>query len=682
MTRYLLRKLCLLGSLLFVISIVNSFAQKKGSGAKSGEIKFGDIKPEHFDPSVHAFDTTADAVILYDKGYSHFVESSDGWFKLVFERHQRIKVLKKNGLDAANFIITQYKDSKNEEKIDKLKASTWNLEGGTPVETKLNEKEIFKDQLNKTYSLTKFGLPNVKEGSILEVSYTIISDFMFNLRSWEFQGGYPRVHTEYKTSIPDFFVYVQLKQGYLPFNNVTTTSSFKRYTLMLSNDPTQARRPYEINANESVTTWQMDSVPAMKREAFTTTLDNHISKIDFQLKEYRFPDQEVKPVMANWFKLGEALMNDEDFGLNLYKNNNWLNDDIATITRGATNNLEKAKALYVNLRDKFSLKSFGGLYMTDNQKNTWKNMKGNTADANLMMVTLLNAADIKAYPVILSTRANGITNELYPLINQYNYVICATEIDQKVYYLDATNPMLGFGILPSYCYNGHARLITMAPQAIYLNADEVKESKTTLINLFADEGKPWEGSVTSTLGVYESLDIRERVKEKGLTAVETDVKNAIPAETELKDFQLEGIKDPENKVKVKYGVDCKNLKEEDILYINPLLGEVTKENLFAAAERNYPVEMPYTFKEVVISNIKIPDGYEVDEMPKATRVKLEGDLGMFEYLIQNTDGMVQLRCVIDLKKANFPSEEYETLRNFYTYIVNKQGEQIVLKKKS
>jgi len=683
MTRNLCFKAISLMAVLFSILFMPVFGQKKGSGGKkAAEVKFGDISPENFDPSIHSFDSTADAVILYDKGYSHFVESNDGWFKLVFERHQRIKVLKKNGLDAANFMITQYRDTRAEEKIDKLKASTWNLVDGKVVETKLSEKEIFKDQLNKTYSVTKFGLPNVKEGSIIEVSYTILSDFMYNLRPWEFQGGYPRVHTEYSTSIPDFFVYVQLKQGYLPFNNVTTSSTHKRYMLMLSNDPTQGRRPYEIQSNETVTTWQMDSVPAMKREAFTTTLDNHVSKIDFQLKEYRFPDQEVKPVMDNWVKLGESLMNDEEFGASLFKNNNWLNDDVANITKGAASDIEKAKALYVYLRDKFSLKSFGGKYMTDNQKNTWKNMKGNTADANLMMVTLLNVAGFKAYPVILSTREHGVANEFYPMINQYNYVVCVTEIEGKPYYLDATNPMLGFGNLPPYCYNGHARLVNAIPLAVYLNADDVKESKTTLINLFTDESKPWEGAITSTLGIYESLGMRERVKEKGQTAVETDIKNALPAETEMKDLQIEALKDYDKKINVKYQLDCKNLKDEDILYINPLMGEITKENLFAAAERNYPVEMPYTFKETIIANIKLPDGFVVDEMPKSTRVKLDGDQGVFEYLIQNTDGMVQLRCIIDLKKANFPAEEYATLRDFYTYIVNKQSEQIVLKKKS
>jgi len=34
-----------------------------------------------------------------------------------------------------------------------------------------------------------------------------------------------------------------------------------------------------------------------------------------------------------------------------------------------------------------------------------------------------------------------------------------------------------------------------------------------------------------------------------------------------------------------------------------------------------------------------------------------------------------------LKKANFVPEDYDTLRDFFAYIVKKQSEQIVFKKK-
>jgi hypothetical protein len=242
--------------------------------------------------------------------------------------------------------------------------------------------------------------------------------------------------------------------------------------------------------------------------------------------------------------------------------------------------------------------------------------------------------------------------------------------------------MLGFGHLPLECYNGHARLITAFPTAEFLMADSIRESKTTVIEFFQDADKPWEGKVSSRLGYYESLNMRERIKGSGMEGVQSNIKNALPAEVELKELKLEDEQDYDKPIRVIYAFSMVDLNDEDVIYLNPLLGEKTKENLFSAAERRYPVEMPFVFRETIIANITIPEGYMVDEMPKPSKVRLEDGMGQFEYIIQSTEGRIQLRTVIDLKKANFEAENYQTLREFFVYIVNKHSEQIVLKKKA
>ena len=680
----LTRVFCIVILSSLIISAHSVSAQKKEKNATEDgmSIKFGTITGKDFDPSLHDFDSTADAVVLFDKGYSYFRESSDGWFQLVFEEQQRIKILNKSGMDAANFIIPQYRSSKSEERIEKLKAVTYNLENESVTTTKLSEKDIYKDQVSKTISYTKFGLPNVKEGSIIEVSYVVVSDFLFNLRGWEFQGTYPRVYSEYATRTPDFFNYVMTSHGYVRPERSVTTSVRVFNMIEQANNISRGRETFRLSTNETETKWVAKKIPGLKKEPFTTTLDNHITKIGFQLSEYRFPNQAPQPVMSTWSKLSEELMKDEEFGAAFSKNNAWLYDDVKRLIASANTDMEKAKALFAYMRDHFSLTKEGGKYMTDQPKNIWKNMKGNTADANLMLTLILRSAGLKSDPVLVSTRDNGYANAAYPLINDYNYVVSRLAIEDKVYFLDATNPMLGFGFLPLECYNGHARVISQNPTAEYLNADNVRENKTTIINLFQQKGKPFAGEVKSRLGYYESLNLRERLKEDGLEKVASGIKNALPAEVEMLDFKVENEKNFDEAANVIYGVNLESMQDEDILYINPLLGERTKENPFVAAERKYPVEMPYTFRETIIANIKIPEGYELDEMPKPTRVKLDEDLGQFDYIIQEANGVIQLRTVIEVKKAEFPAEEYQNLRDFFIYVVKKQGEQIVLKKKT
>ncbi len=660
----------------------------QGLHAQKGKnpYKFGDIKPEDFSPALHSFDSTADAVVLADIGNSYFRESNEGWFVMVFERHQRIKILTKKGMDEANFVIPQYKSGNVEEKIIKLKAATFNLEGDKVVESKLGDKDIFKDQYSKYTSLTKFGLPNAKEGSILEVTYTIESDFLFNFRGWDFQGENPVVHTEYTVNIPNFFNYVSYGQGYLPFTEKVNNTMPRTYRITRRGNEPFARAEFiEIDAVDAETRWVMKNVPAMKQEPFTTTLENHVSKISFQLASYNFPNQPPTPVMSTWEKLHEELMKDEDFGAHLAKGNGWLNEDIKPIVANAQTTLDKAKALHAFMREKFAITETGnGKYLSDNPRTLWKNMKGKAADANIMLVTLLRAADIPADPVLISTRENGVSHEIYPLINEYNYVIGHATIDGKEYYFDCTDPMLAFGKLPLRCYNGHAIMLADQVKPIYLDADDVIEQKTTMINIFnQDPEKMWTGEVSSRLGYYESHRLREKVKESGMGKVTTDIKNGLPAEVEVATPVITDLKEYDKSLTVKYSLDFAGMKEEDIIYLSPLLGERQKDNPFTAAERNYPVEMPYAFKETIIFTIQVPQGYLVDELPKPTRVKLdENGTGMFEYLVQQTDNMVQGRVVVELKQANFAAETYDQLREFFIYIIKKQGEQIVLKKKA
>ena len=64
-------------------------------------------------------------------------------------------------------------------------------------ETKLDPKNVFLENQSKYYDAKKFAIPNVKEGSVIEVFYTLESPFIFQFRSWEFQSDIPKLQSEY-----------------------------------------------------------------------------------------------------------------------------------------------------------------------------------------------------------------------------------------------------------------------------------------------------------------------------------------------------------------------------------------------------------------------------------------------------------------------------------------------------
>jgi hypothetical protein len=112
-----------------------------------------------------------------------------------------------------------------------------------------------------------------------------------------------------------------------------------------------------------------------------------------------------------------------------------------------------------------------------------------------------------------------------------------------------------------------------------------------------------------------------------------------------------------------------------------MMSEAYKDNPFKSETRLYPVEMPSASDETYVFNMEIPKGYVVDELPKPTKVSLNETDGFFEYLIAKDDTNVQLRARVKLNKANFLPDDYSGLRDFFAFIVKKQSEQIVFKKK-
>lgn len=671
-----------LGQIICIAFLLQIFSTSVFSQEKLN-VKYGKVTPQDFTVKNPVVDSSTEAVVIADVGSSEFVGNRKAGFSIVFKRFTRILILDKKGIDAATVEIPLYVSGTREEKIENLKGHTYNLENGNIVETKLENESIFKEKRSKKISVRKFTMPAVKPGSIIEYTYTLQSDFIFNLQPWEFQGEYPRLWSEYQVEIPEYFRYLYLSQGSKDFFVKKSDTEKRKWYITFGANSTEASQTESLEGYATIDKWVMKELPALKEEPYTSTIDNHISKIEFQLASVQYPNQPLDLVMNSWDKAMTELMQSEDFGNTLNHPNNWLDDDLKVITKGATTATDKAKLIYQYVKNNFTATSRYGLFLNDNIKTIFKNKHGNVAEINLLLITMLLHENIKAYPVILSTKNHGYTSELYPILDKYNYVICYAEIDKKEVLLDASNPALGFGQLHWKCYNGQCRIVDPKnPSPVLLDADSLKEKKFTMITIGNDDKTGWGGNLASTCGMYESITIKDQVADKGQDEYFKKLRSAYTYDLKMYNQGIDSLKKDGEPVNVHYDFDIPVNKEDDIIYLNPLMGEGFKENPFKSANRKYPVEMPYASDVTIVANIDAPQGYVVDEIPKSAKVNYNEDEGLFEYIIAKTsEETVQLRCRIKIGKANFKPEEYQTLRDFYAYIVKKQAEPVVFKKK-
>jgi hypothetical protein len=652
---------------------LGSFAQKA-----SDKFNLPDITPADFATKVYPIDSSAQAVIIYDGGSAKYVSDNAEWFNINYTYKKRIRLLNKNAFNLATVEIPLWKGDRTEDRIEKLEACTYTLENGSVVKTKLDKESLFKDKASKNYTIQKFTFPNLKEGCIIEYTYSVTSPNSYYLKGWKFQDSYPVLKSEYEVSIPTLFNFISVGNGYYDLKPKTVSNDIENFHLRAQSEGAFSRSEYfTYKATIVYYKWSIDNLTALKKESYTTTLENHISKIDFQLKSMDYPDSPPTPYMGTWNGLVTTLMKDEEFGAGLSDKNNWMEDDLANLIV-KKDDLGTAKNIYKYVRDNFSCTDHDAIEMTGSLKKAYLAKKGNVADVNLVLVAMLKKAGISTDPVLLSTRDNGVANEQYPLIGKFNYVIAKAMIGGKEVLLDASQKKLGFGYLPAYCYNGSGRIISENPFLVMLSADSINESKFTSILISNDpDSKKITGTFISNLGPVESYNLRTELASSDKTEYFKKLKAGFN-DVEISNESLDSLNNPDENISVVYDFALKF--DEDIIYYNPLMGEAYKTNPFTALTRNYPVEMPFKIDELIVLNMEVPTGYTIDELPKSVKLSLNDTEGMFEYIIQSDGKKIQLKCSIQLNKANFEPDDYQTLRDFFTYIVKKESEQFVFKK--
>lgn len=651
-----------------------SFAQEKSPYTKFGSVSAADLNKKEY-----KIDSSANAVILCDIQNSKIQGNTKGWFSLNSKRHIVIHILNKNAYDMASIEIPLYVSGNSEEKVNNLKAVTYNLENGKVVETKLDKKDQFLEKVDKNRKKLKFTMPQVKEGSIIEVQYDVLSDFISVLDPWYFQSlKAPTLWSEITFGVPSFYAYSFLSRGYLPFtykDNKNRTENF----VVFEDGGTISSGRTSFDAGVTDYRWVIANAPELKEESYTSTLRNHIARMEFQLASQSSPLAE-RSFRSSWPEITKGLLESESFGEKLNASNNWMASDIKPLYTGINNNFEVAKSIYKYVRDNFKCNDQYGIYMEQSLKDVFKTRQGSVQEINLLLTAMLRYAGLEANPVLLSTRWHGYAYEFSPLISSMNYLIVQYKEAGKIYYLDASSPRLGFAKLPYYAYNGHGRVITETAPSINLGPDDLLESSSSHFYIAnSNEGK-WGGSVTQKKGYYESLTIRNEVAKSGKESYFKELQKKFGTTATLSEGSIDSLDKYEVPLALKYQVEFANDGEE-ILYVNPNFGLGYKKNPFASEERTYPVEMPYVQEETITATIEVPKGYKVDELPKQMILKLDPTGNTFyEYRLSQSGNQISFSGKLKIAHTTFKPQEYPLLREFFSQIVKKQNEQIVFKK--
>lgn len=653
--------------------------------AQKAPVKFGDVSIDQIKMKMYPKDSSAAAVILVDYGQSTIEYNQIKGFQLVYERITRIKVLTKDGLEWGDFSIPLYHDGADQETLSGLKGVTYNLENGKVVESKLKGDGQFKEKFDNNLDYVKFSMPNVKEGCVIEVSYRILSDFIFNFQDWEFQSRIPTVWSEYRANIPEYFGYDKFMQGYLVLTTNEQTSSRGKIVIQSSDRSgtwvvqttvSSDNIDYEIKNSR----WIMENSPAFKPEPFITTPRDYISKINFELSYTKYPNQLIKNYNGSWEDVNKRYAESADFGGEV-KGNDFLKKTAEEVIAGLTSEEEKIGAIHNYVRSNFTWDGTNRKFAETSLRKVFDDKKGSSAEINLLLASMLEKIGMDVSPVLISTRNHGFVRQEIAISSQFNYSICVVRLGEKTILLDATEKLLPTGLLPERCLNGKGLVVSKAGhQWVNLTTPLRSKSSISFTGTLTDQGSI-AGKVTFDRSGYFAERDRKKYLLKG--DAEYVKEKAEQYQIEMNESEFINAKELGSSFKETHSVSMtdKVSVASNLLYLNPMFLWKIDENPFRSEERKYPVDFGSSFEQAYFCQLKLPENYAIDELPQPKAIMLPGNSGKFTYSASVAGNTLNIVNSLQINKSVFVMEEYGTLREFYDQLVAKHAEQIVLKLK-
>lgn len=120
-------------------------------------------------------------------------------------------------------------------------------------------------------------------------------------------------------------------------------------------------------------------------------------------------------------------------------------------------------------------------------------------------------------------------------------------------------------------------------------------------------------------------------------------------------------------------------KLDDMIFVNPFVGNFRQRNPFVRETRAIPVELNYGIQQNYTATISAPEGYVVHELPQNSTVRF-GDNNAYVVQYANNGSNAQISVRFVRNEIWIDASQYAALKKFYTDIENLTNNQIVFRK--
>jgi len=628
--------------LLWALILLNSAVLAQESS------KWGKPSAQEVSMQVCSFDSTANAVILFESGSVSF-----GSVKANIRVYRKIKILNADGIDNATIELFFY--HKNDlEDITDIKAQTINTDNGEISKTEIKKDNFYTKIINSRWSSISFTFPAVKVGSIVEYKYTLNTKRIYFLDDWVFQHEIPTIYSEIDAQIP----------------------SSLRYSILLFGDKIKAKYNSKENKRSS---WNLSNLKGYASETNVFCYDDYVEKLQFQLLSYESSDyagyyrgSETVDVLNDWDKLAAEIWEEYKPFLN---RSGKAKDILETLVKADDIKNAKIRSIYNFVWSNIKWNKEYHIYPTKAVGEVLSSRSGNSADINLLLCLLLNEAGIDAYPVLISTKRNGKITKNYPMLDQFIHVIVALPNDNTYKFIDVISLSNNCFMIPAEHVNYYGFLLNK-DKGKFIDIRYQVESKegSTVVCRF-DSSKV----IVQSSRIYSGYNATDqRLKHINKKNTQSELLNFVSDAMFVKDSCRVKNLDDEYLDFSESSFYSSNYNPGDKIILNLNIDEI--ENPYKQMERLFPVENDFPFSKQSRFTFLLPKGYIIDGLPKNVSIGLPGNAGKFVYSVTYSGNQLSLLIKQDIDFMILPKESYQILKEFYNQIVMKLNEPIIIEK--
>lgn len=632
------------------------------------ERTWGDVHGTDLSWNTFENDPDAKAVILQDVGFVYFNTE----LNLEFERHIRIKILDPDNTDLTDVSI-YFNPARRNERVTNLQAQVFNLnEQGDVVRTRLGRRDFHEERIRDNLHVRKFTFPNLQEGSIVEYRYRITSRNATFLRDWYFQSEEPTLYSSLTTHLTSIYQYAQIVNGNPMLFSVNERELYSPGSAV-------AAGSYQGTGGQT-SRWVAQNMGAVRREPHMTTPNDYKLSVRFQLATVLPPGGLPRPVLENWEVLSDELLRHVSLGRQISANRA-IRNAVQELTEGIDNDMDKARALYTYVSRNINWNRRIGVFSNEGVRTAFDKQSGSGADKSLLLITMLREAGMEAHPVLISTRNNGRPIWDYPIVTQFNYMVVLVHIGDGAYVLDPTYRDLPFGVLHPNSLNDEGYILRQGDLAT-INLPITQAQRNRHLGLLSIDA---DGRITGTMSAayagYDAILTRALLRGDNREAALQEIFLSKLSDAELSETEVNELDNPDVPVTITAEVTAENyiMIAGDRMYFNPFIQQRFDDNPFRMTNRSFPVELNYGFENQIVATYRLPEGYEVEELPRNLEIAFTPETYYRQIFRVDSNGL-QLVSTLKMGDTYIPVEYYRQLRDFYNQIVDAQSGQIVLRR--